>query len=92
MAPADYSWGVQLGAKHQGDSHTAPKALRQGSGGAAPSGGLGGGAPSQGGSRGRSPQRGARGQGPHVGGLGGRSPPENFAFLEANNLTRKCLN
>ena len=31
--------GVQLGAKHQGDSHTAPKAkaLRQGFGGAAPS-------------------------------------------------------
>ena len=32
------------------------------------------------------------GRSPHVGGLGGRSPPENFAFLEANYLTRKCLN
>ena len=31
--------GVQLGAKHQEDSHTVPKALRQGSGGAAPCGG-----------------------------------------------------
>ena len=41
---------------------------------------------------GRSPQRGVRGQSPLVGGLGGQSPPENFAFLEANNLTRKCLN
>ena len=41
---------------------------------------------------GRSPQRGARGQSPHVGGFLGRSPPENFAFLEANILTRKCLN
>ena len=58
--------GVQLGAKHQEDPHTAPKALRQGSGGRAPMW--------------------------PVGGLGGRSPPENFAFLEANNLTRKCLN
>ena len=48
--------GVQLGAKHQEDSHTAPKALRQGWGGRAPMWG------------------------------------ENFAFLEANNLTRKCLN
>ena len=46
MAPAEYSWGgVQIGAKHQEDPHTAPKALRQGSGGAAPSGGPGGGAP-----------------------------------------------
>ena len=66
MAPADYSWGVQE------DSHTAPKALRQGSGGAAPSGGLGAELP--------------------CGGSRGRSPPENFAFLEANYLTRKCLN
>ena len=28
--------GVQLGAKHQEDPHTAPKALLQGSGGAEP--------------------------------------------------------
>ena len=39
MAPAEYSWGVQLGAKHQENPHTAPKALGQGSGAQPPAGG-----------------------------------------------------
>ena len=41
---------------------------------------------------GRSPQRGARGRSPHVWGLGGRTPRKILQFLEANYLTRKCLN
>ena len=49
--------GVQLGAKHQEDPHTAPKALRQGSGGAAPGGGLGGRAPMWGVKGGEAPRK-----------------------------------
>ena len=36
LQPIILGGGVQLGAKHQEDSHIAPKALRQGSGGALP--------------------------------------------------------